>query len=146
VQSSAADSGPVSFAPQQRALSPAQGSTKLNVLRCMLKAAIDLGEKVVIVSTSTQMLDAAAQVCAGLSLPTARIDGSTAAATRQELVDKFNDTSPATGDLVKVFLSLHCIAVHVSLDAMVVQVWYVACQWKHGLSRCHAFSCGLDPS
>lgn len=68
----------------------------------MLKAASDLREKVVIVSTSTLMLDAAAQVCGGLGLPTGRIDGSTAAAVRQELVDQFNDASAGTGDLVKV--------------------------------------------
>lgn len=83
-------------------MTTAQGSTKLNVLRCMLAAASKLGEKVVIVSTSTQMLDAAAQVCGGLGLPTGRIDGSTPAALRQELVDQFNDTSPATGNLMKV--------------------------------------------
>lgn len=77
----------------------------------MLKAATDLGEKVVIVSTSTQMLDAAARVCGGLGLPTGRIDGSTAAAVRQELVDQFNDTSAGTGGLVKV-CSCHCFAVH----------------------------------
>jgi SNF2 family DNA or RNA helicase len=73
----------------------------------MLKAATDLGEKVVVVSTSTQMLDAAVQVCAGLSLPTGRIDGSTTTALRQELVDNFNDTSPATGDLIKACPFVH---------------------------------------
>lgn len=106
MQSTAPEPGPISFTPQERGLSTARGSTKLNVLRCMLKTATALGEKVVIVSTSTQMLDAAAQVCGGLSLPTGRIDGSTAAALRQERVDQFNDTSPVTGELMKVHLPL----------------------------------------
>lgn len=74
----------------------------------MLKAATDLGEKVVVVSTSTQMLDAAAQVCGGLGLPTGRIDGSTAASVRQELVDQFNDSTHSTGNLVQARPSLHC--------------------------------------
>jgi hypothetical protein len=98
-QPTAAVSGllPASMAPRS-----SRASTKLDALCAMLKAAAELSEKVVIVSTSTQMLDAAQLVCSGLGLTAGRIDGSTAAAARQELVDTFNDPCPPSGESLQV--------------------------------------------
>lgn len=66
------------------------GSCKLEALRCMVKAATSRGERVVCVSTSTRMLDAAQLMCERLGASCARIDGSTAPAVRQDRVDSFN--------------------------------------------------------
>lgn len=68
-------------------------SSKLLCLQRMLEHITAGGEKAVAVSTSTRMLDLAQGVCAALGLNTGRIDGSTAAASRQELVDAFNSPS-----------------------------------------------------
>jgi hypothetical protein len=65
-------------------------STKLVCLLQMLPKIKSLGEKTVVVSTSTKMLDIAEQACRAADLHTARIDGSTAAQGRQELVNEFN--------------------------------------------------------
>ena len=71
-------------------------SSKLVCLQRMLPQIIELGEKAVIVSTSTRMLDVAEQLTRSAGLRGARIDGSTAAPVRQELVNEFNTTGSAT--------------------------------------------------
>ena len=65
-------------------------SGKLAVLDAMLRAAAATGDRVVVASTSTAVLDAVASLCAAARLVTARIDGATEAAKRQEVVDAFN--------------------------------------------------------
>lgn len=65
-------------------------SCKLQALRCMVEAAASLGERLVCVSTSTRMLDAAQAVCEHLGSVCTRIDGATAPALRQDRVDAFN--------------------------------------------------------
>jgi SNF2 family DNA or RNA helicase len=65
-------------------------SSKLVCLQHMLHEIIMLHEKAVAVCTSTKMLDLAESMCCAVGLQTARIDGSTAAQTRQQLVDSFN--------------------------------------------------------
>lgn len=72
-------------------------SCKLQALRCVVEAAANLGERVVCVSTSTRMLDAAQAVCEHLGSVCTRIDGSTAPAVRQDRVDAFNRPNSTFG-------------------------------------------------
>jgi SNF2 family DNA or RNA helicase len=68
-------------------------SSKLSCLRTMLDEILQAGEKAVVVSTSTRMLDIAERLCQEAGTTTGRIDGSTAAPLRQGLVDAFNSAS-----------------------------------------------------
>ena len=65
-------------------------SGKLTVLHALLVGITAGGERVVVTSTSTTVLDAVASIAAASSLTTTRIDGKTPAATRQDVVDAFN--------------------------------------------------------
>ena len=90
---------PPAIAPTRTAATPAcdaAASSKLVCLQRMLPEIVALGEKAVIVSTSTKMLDIAEQLTRDARLRGARIDGSTAAAVRQELVNEFNTPGSAT--------------------------------------------------
>ncbi|TVY82311.1 DNA repair and recombination protein RAD54B [Lachnellula suecica] len=73
---------------------PIIASSKFRVLDRMLKyLSTNTKEKIVIVSNYTATLDLLGQHLASLSLTFLRLDGSTPAATRQDLVDTFNKTS-----------------------------------------------------
>lgn len=89
----------------------AGASSKLLCLQRMLPEFTALGEKAVLVSTSTKMLDLAGRACAAAGLQAARIDGSTNAAVRQQLVNDFN--SPHGEAQVWCWLALctNCSAV-----------------------------------
>jgi DNA repair and recombination protein RAD54B len=69
-----------------------KSSTKFRVLDQMLKCLAKTTEKIVLVSNYTSTLDLLGQHLASLSLPFLRLDGSTPAAKRQDLVDTFNRT------------------------------------------------------
>ena len=102
---------PAAVAPTRTAATPAcdaAASSKLVCLQRMLPEVVALGEKAVIVSTSTKMLDIAEQLTRGAGLRGARIDGSTAAAVRQELVNEFN--TPGSATLVRTSLDTGCSA------------------------------------
>ncbi|KAN0114822.1 SNF2 family N-terminal domain containing protein [Hyaloscypha variabilis] len=72
---------------------PVRSSGKFRVLDQMLKCLSETtNEKVVLVSNYTSTLDLLGQHLASLSLPFLRLDGSTPAAKRQDLVDTFNRT------------------------------------------------------
>ena len=72
---------------------PVKSSAKFRVLDQMLKCLAEkTTEKVVLVSNYTSTLDLLGQHLASLSLPFLRLDGSTPAAKRQDLVDAFNRT------------------------------------------------------
>ena len=72
---------------------PVQASSKFRVLDRFLKClSTTTSEKVVLVSNYTSTLDLIGQHLASLSLPFLRLDGSTPAAKRQDLVDAFNKT------------------------------------------------------
>jgi SNF2 family DNA or RNA helicase len=73
-------------------------SCKLTCLRHMLDSIVNSDERAVVVSTSARMLDAAKLVCGSFSPPlqTGRIDGSTGAQVRQELVNEFNSARSCT--------------------------------------------------
>eukprot|EP00892_Ulva_mutabilis_P003145 jgi/Ulvmu1/12831/UM098_0013.1 len=77
-------------ATQLDELSVEAGACKLQALRCVIEVAMRQGERVVCVSTSTRMLDAAQLLCDRAGATCARIDGSTAPADRQNRVDAFN--------------------------------------------------------
>jgi hypothetical protein len=70
-------------------------SSKLICLRAMLRRIIAAGEKAVVVSTSTRMLDAAQTLCRHSGVAVGRIDGSTQAQLRQQQVDTFNSADSA---------------------------------------------------
>lgn len=73
--------------------SPVQASSKFRVLDRFLKhLSTTTSEKVVLVSNYTSTLDLIGQHLTSLSLPFLRLDGSTPAAKRQDLVDAFNKT------------------------------------------------------
>lgn len=86
-------------------------SSKLSCLRLMLAEILPAGEKAVAVSTSTRMLDMAERLCKEACATTGRIDGSTAAASRQALVDAFNSPNST----IKVLLP--CMAAQCSVAA-----------------------------
>lgn len=70
------------------------GSCKIRFLDSMLRQLSQkTREKVVLVSNYTATLDILARHLSSLSLPYLRLDGSTPAARRQDLVDTFNKTS-----------------------------------------------------
>ena len=72
---------------------PLIASSKFRVLDRLLKQiSTKTSEKIVIVSNYTSTLDILGQHLASLSLPFLRLDGSTPAAKRQDLVDTFNRT------------------------------------------------------
>ena len=65
-----------------------QGS-KLAVLSTILMT-MNIGEKMVIVSIFTQVLDLIAELCSNYDYPFLRLDGSTSSTNRQTLVNNFN--------------------------------------------------------
>jgi DNA repair and recombination protein RAD54B len=69
-------------------------SSKMRVLDGILKSLITnkTGEKIVIVSNFTAMLDIIAKHLNTLSMPFSRLDGSTPTAQRSNIVDEFNKT------------------------------------------------------
>lgn len=72
---------------------PIKSSAKFRVLDQLLKRLSEkTNEKIVLVSNYTSTLDLLGQHLASLSLPFLRLDGSTPAAKRQDLVDVFNRT------------------------------------------------------
>jgi DNA repair and recombination protein RAD54B len=72
---------------------PVKSSAKFRVLDQLLKRlSKTTNEKIVLVSNYTSTLDLLGQHLASLSLPFLRLDGSTPAAKRQDLVDAFNRT------------------------------------------------------
>ncbi|CAL4103557.1 unnamed protein product, partial [Meganyctiphanes norvegica] len=69
-----------------------EGSGKLAVVSCLLWALSENGnEKIVLVSNYTSTLDMLANLCERYNYGYLRLDGSTPASKRQNLVDKFND-------------------------------------------------------
>jgi SNF2 family DNA or RNA helicase len=70
-------------------------SSKLTCLHAMLRRTIAAGEKAVVVSTSTRMLDAAQTLCRHSGVAVGRIDGSTQPQLRQQQVDTFNSADSA---------------------------------------------------
>ena len=68
-------------------------SAKLVALDALLRAASSRGDKVVVVSTSTAVLDVAGLVAENAGMTTARIDGSTDARGRIDVVNAFNNVS-----------------------------------------------------
>ncbi|XP_042891287.1 DNA repair and recombination protein RAD54B-like [Penaeus japonicus] len=67
-------------------------SGKLAVVSCMLWSLSEAGnEKIVLVSNYTSTLDMLANLCERYNYQYLRLDGSTPAGKRQELVDKFNN-------------------------------------------------------
>jgi DNA repair and recombination protein RAD54B len=72
---------------------PVKSSAKFRVLDQMLRyLSKTTNEKIVLVSNYTSTLDLLGQHLASLSLPFLRLDGSTPASKRQDLVDAFNRT------------------------------------------------------
>ena len=64
---------------------------KLSCLVCLLQDIIrELGERAVVCSSSTQCLQLVQALCGTLGFATVRIDGSTDASKRQEIVNAFN--------------------------------------------------------
>ena len=73
------------------------GSTKIRVLDQLLHTIRSTtSEKVVLVSNFTSTLDLLSTLLASLALPSVRLDGSTPAAKRQDIVDNFNRTPAST--------------------------------------------------
>jgi DNA repair and recombination protein RAD54B len=68
-------------------------STKLVALDALLRAAASRGDKVIVTSTSTAVLDVAGLVAEGAGMTTARIDGATDARARIDVVNAFNNVS-----------------------------------------------------
>jgi DNA repair and recombination protein RAD54B len=76
--------------------SPLMASSKFRVLdRLLRQLSSTTKEKIVLVSNYTATLDLLGAHLAALGLPYLRLDGSTASAKRQELVDSFNNTPAA---------------------------------------------------
>ena len=98
------DGGEAAASSAQLGSCDLEQSSKLVCLLRMLPEIRKLGEKAVVVSTSTKMLDLAGSACKAASLVTARIDGSTAAHARQEPVNDFNAPNSSTS-----VRSGHCI-------------------------------------
>jgi DNA repair and recombination protein RAD54B len=74
--------------------SPVKASSKFRVLDQLIRyLSKETTEKIVLVSNYTATLDILGQHLTSLSLPFLRLDGSTPASRRQELVDTFNKTS-----------------------------------------------------
>jgi len=65
-------------------------SGKLAVLAVLLEHIIGAGDRCVVVSQSTAMLDLVSAMCAGKGYSTVRIDGSTDVSKRQDVVNSFN--------------------------------------------------------
>ena len=64
---------------------------KFAVLEALLSCMVgELGERVVVCSSSTQLLDEAASLCASHAWTTARVDGSVMAHKRADIVHAFN--------------------------------------------------------
>lgn len=63
---------------------------KLACLSCLMQETTQLAERMVVCSNSTQCLDLVHTLCGHLGMTTVRIDGSTDASKRQEIVDSFN--------------------------------------------------------
>ncbi|MEW5302035.1 MAG: hypothetical protein WDW36_004847 [Sanguina aurantia] len=92
----AARQGSSSWLPDTRGMSldppdSIGSSGKLAVLEVLLRSILGDGQRCVVVSTSTAMLDLVDRLlCGPRKWRTVRIDGSTAAAERQNIVDAFN--------------------------------------------------------
>ena len=84
------DGGPASRPPLPPAADLIASSGKLTVLHALLVSIAAGGERVIVTSTSTAVLDAVATIATTSRLTTTRIDGKTPAATRQDVVDAFN--------------------------------------------------------
>lgn len=91
---------------------PLEDSGKMQVLSEMLSA-LNAGEKIVLVSAFTKTLDLFEEMCSRKDLKWLRLDGSTASAKRQELVDRFNNA--ALNDTV-FLLSLKAGGVGLNLN------------------------------
>ena len=68
-------------------------SAKLVALDALLRAAAARGDKVIVTSTSTAVLDVAGLVARGAGMTTARIDGATDARARIDVVNAFNNSA-----------------------------------------------------
>jgi DNA repair and recombination protein RAD54B len=74
-------------------MSPLVASSKMRILDRMVRRLSETtAEKIVLVSNYTSTLDLLGQHLSGLSLPFLRLDGSTPAAKRQDLINQFNKT------------------------------------------------------
>lgn len=76
-----------------------RGSCKLLRLRELVPKLSSEGHRMLIFSQWTTMLDLLEELCADLVMEYRRLDGSTAVAERQEMVDEFNQNTD-----IKVFL------------------------------------------
>jgi len=71
-------------------------SAKLVALDALLRAAASRGDKVIVTSTSTAVLDVAGLVAESAGMTTARIDGATDARGRIDIVNAFNNASSSS--------------------------------------------------
>ena len=69
-----------------------QLSGKLACLHSIVSGTLTARERIVVVSTSTKTLDLIQRTCEAENWSVARIDGSTDVASRQQLIDDFNNT------------------------------------------------------
>jgi len=68
-----------------------ESSAKLVVLDALLKSLKMKKQKAVVVSNSTKTLDVIEEMCCSLDYNKVRLDGQTNVATRQQMVDRFNE-------------------------------------------------------
>ena len=87
------DSSSLRAASAAAAAASWRDSAKLAALDALLRAAAARGDKVIVTSTSTAVLDVAGLVAANAGMTTARIDGATDARARIDVVNAFNNSA-----------------------------------------------------